>query len=209
MTTTECTGPSCPDTAMTRAHTDMGTARPLAFDGEHDVPTSPDDRTRTPLTTRAGAGAHTRSAGAIARAVADIRRSSWNDGDESRVARRPVASAFESALWTLEEMAVGQSSPEDPPELAALVGSVRTVVGVAAPAGVLSARTPAALHGALLDWQDQLELRRGRPFDGGRVRLRRIGPPFDPLRDIVGVRRHELVDERLGRIVGGSQHRAA
>ena len=147
-----------------------------------------------------------RPKGAITRAVENKRPPSWNDGDESRAVRRPVASAFESALWTLEEMAVSEASLEDASVLTSLVASVRRVVGATTPEGVLAARTPTALHAALLVWQDHLEAGDRPRFAGERFRSR---TPYDPELRCDGPvpSHHELVDERLERLVRESRRR--
>jgi hypothetical protein len=79
------------------------------------------------------------------------------DTDPRRYARR-----FTQAISRLEETLVGERSPVDRFTLASVIAGLEWASRTPAPPAVLSALTDAALHSALLDWQDATEIRDGR-----------------------------------------------
>jgi hypothetical protein len=77
--------------------------------------------------------------------------------DSRRYARR-----FMQALTRVEETLLGERAPDDLVTLASLIAGLEWASSTPAPPAVLSARTGADLHSALLDWQDATEIRDGR-----------------------------------------------
>jgi hypothetical protein len=104
---------------------------------------------------------------------------SGSSGTLGQPCRRPYASIFELALETLEEVVAGERRSDDRVVLTALVERLEAVVNSAAPPPVRRALTPAAMHNALLDWQDHLEVRDGREPDRRGVRFRRRPEALD------------------------------
>lgn len=89
--------------------------------------------------------------------------------------RGPYRAVFYQALTRMEDAMVGERRPDEPAALAILIKSLEVASGSTAPAAARMSWTPAELHAALFDWQDELELRDGAGPNRHRQEARR--PP--------------------------------
>ena len=98
------------------------------------------------------------------------------DGHGSRPAGtdpRRCARRFTQAISRVEEALLGERPTDDRVTLTSVIAGLEWASCTPAPRAVLSARTGAALHSALLDWQDATEIRDGRREREPEVEVRR------------------------------------
>jgi hypothetical protein len=74
-------------------------------------------------------------------------------------------------------MLAGDRSPDDTATWTAVIARVERASCTPAPRAVLSARTGADLHAALLEWQDATEIRDGRRAREPRKEMKRTPDP--------------------------------
>jgi len=111
-------------------------------------------------------------------------------------ARRAYALPFHRALTALEGMSVGEQPVAGRFTLNALVDRLENAAAAVAPVRVRRAAVvaPTALHDALLDWQDALEVR-----DGREPERRRCAPKVHERWMFPRLDRHQPIEHRLFR----------